>query len=1018
IETPNFNAVSTTISFVGPSFSSFNNSSTNTYIDFLYINKSSSNASVTYSGVGMTVPSIFIADQNKLLIASSGTIVTKYITDANTGSSTDYGLKCNSGTIEFSLPGQAELNLNGPGNYFNNMTVNNEEGLRETQYLTGPAVVVKGDFNLLSGAELTFFVLEVGGDWTNLTGDPDIYPHNVWFTGKTSDTTIKNNQNFSIVSIDTGDYALSFASGVEVRCHSIYVHSGGVDMDTNAHFIVELSTSGSYGNWSLSHPEGKITIGSVYDPFYKHLNISAGTLTLPDGYFHLDSGSTAVMSGGTIVCKNIYIFSYDSDFQPTGGTVKLVSEGHVSLVDLSVQDGSWLPDLIVQADIGTTYRLRNDLTIKGDFILESGEFSVLDPYSGDFHTMYVAGNWINNSGHDNFLEGEGAVVFNGSGLQTCTNSEEFYTLEVNKPEDSVFRVESLIPDEYVYINCENYDWTAGVVEVKDLGVLSINKVLNPNIMGSFWCHTDGEINITAPNISLDGEIHLHGGEISITATGNGANKWIAGEVEITEGRLIYTNYDLWIPSNSLMTTNISGGTIEIAGGFSCQADNFNPSGGSIIIVGDGDLVLDISSTNNLHNLIIDLAEPGSSLEIANPYYSVLCNGNIDINQGYLIIAGILHCMADINVNADGTLDMPSSASLKMNDSSTININDGGSFKSNGVQGSPAAVTGLASNHYYNFNVHSGGKFEATQTKFENLGTDGLYFESGSNCVQLSNSSFSTGIQNGTLITIDNEQNLTWDSIQFPRRPAAYQNYRNVRKSLNQGSVIFTNYYGVFSGAAYEDDLHGLIFWTGSDVDFIVDRIIITQSDEYVCGIRTSSARVKNIGTQDYVGDIRVDFYPNSLSAPAAGTQGSSHGFISNLEAGKTKFVSFPQMSTDIAGTWTAWARVDTHNDIVETDETNNLSEPQTTTWSPLPPVGDIQISKHSDLQALMAWDYGTPYSRFKIWANDDPNFPPQSTVLLHTVDSTPEVSKSTLVDLSPQKRFFRITAERDLPDLQ
>lgn len=124
------------------------------------------------------------------------------------------------------------------------------------------------------------------------------------------------------------------------------------------------------------------------------------------------------------------------------------------------------------------------------------------------------------------------------------------------------------------------------------------------------------------------------------------------------------------------------------------------------------------------------------------------------------------------------------------------------------------------------------------------------------------------------------------------------------------------------------------------------------------------------------------------------------------------------MSTDIAGTWTAWARVDTHNDIVETDETNNLSEPQTTTWSPLPLIGDIQISKHSDLQALMAWDYGTPYSRFKIWANDDPNFPPQSTVLLHTVDSTPEVSKSTLVDLSPQKRFFRITAERDLPDLQ
>ena len=80
--------------------------------------------------------------------------------------------------------------------------------------------------------------------------------------------------------------------------------------------------------------------------------------------------------------------------------------------------------------------------------------------------------------------------------------------------------------------------------------------------------------------------------------------------------------------------------------------------------------------------------------------------------------------------------------------------------------------------------------------------------------------FRYGPSTGRLLTIDNNETITIDHASFPV-PGTVGSY-NVAKTVNQGSVTFTNYSGDFSGASYELDTYNRIHWTPTGVPPITD----------------------------------------------------------------------------------------------------------------------------------------------------------------------------------------------------
>ena len=1029
------------ITFAGTSNSVITISNQNTYLKEVIVAKTSSSATVTVAqGNDFSMTKLVINPNNRFIVYTDATItfdnsgidnpLDPWIESQHTGTDTTYGLKHNAGMFKFAgifSQNPVHVELRGNGSYFNNVILATTHGLTASGNYGYP-MVVNGDFTIQSGQNINVADLHVGGNWENTSTNTTTYPQKVTFTNKASTPIVKSNQAFNTLVTDTGTKALSFDPGVNVSCQIYSSISGGVDVYTNATFTVGGFTNPSNqipGRWYISNPNGVININnSTPAAFNGWLEISSGVLNLNNLRFETLPGIASFMLGGTIYCDGIHL---QSTFQPTAGSIVLESPGS-SYGMISLPANSWLHTLQVQPTT-KTYHLFSDLTLKGSFILNSGEFSVKNPTNNNIHTMYVAESWINNRGPEFFHEEEGTVVFNGPGFQACKTDEDFYTIIVDKtPPGSggdAFRIESPTTGVYLNVTCQNYKWLAGALDVSRRGTLTINNVLNPTLEGNFWCNEGCQMNINTSNISLNGSMHITGGEINITQVGAGFlySHMLSGSLEITSGSLNFTNAGMVFPNTNPFSTSISGGTISVVRDFNCLRNDFQPTGGTLLIKGSEDNVISFTQTgSHLHNLTIAKDNPEAIVQTWGASgVPIVCNGNTVVDSGEFRIVGFSFISrGNINVNNSGKLSIFTNGKLKMGNGTSLNINNGGAFKSwSQPTAIVATLTGEDSSSFFDFAVNSGGTFEAEYTVFEHMGIMGIYFKSGSICNQLSNCSLSTGKPNSSLITFSNTQTLTLDNLEFPRRPTAYQTYRNVRKGTSQGRIFLTNFSGNFSGSAYENDPYDTIFWLGSDIDLVVDHIMITETDQYVCGIRASAVTIKNIGTHDYLGDIRVDFYPNMPTAPAAGTEGSYHGFVTNLSAGKTKFVNPPLMSTDIAGDWTVWARVDTHNAIVETNENNNLSAPQITTWSPLPPVSNLQFLNYDNYNALMKWDYTAPYSCFKIWGNDDPSFPPETTQLNYSLDGpTPGPTYAILVNLRFSKRFFRVTAERDFPDLE
>ncbi|MDD4277169.1 MAG: CARDB domain-containing protein [Candidatus Cloacimonetes bacterium] len=873
-------------------------------------------------------------------------------------------------------------------------------------------------------------IIECGSNWY-IGSTANVQLNNtvkVYFkgTGTKTITILKANQGIGYLRIGLDSSGNNYAGGV----YSVAASSSADLMVTGSLVIraentldlnqrgMSVSSDMNLGG-TLIIDSGTVTVNGLPTIFSTGvINLDTGTLHLVNHELLIPSGAVVSLASGTIKSDGITALG---SFQPAGGKV-ILSSTNSGVKRISLAAGNWFPNLTIAAP-SRSYYLGSDITIKKDFIIDSGLFSVENISTGTFHTMYVGENWWNNQGPDNFWEGFGRVVFNGGGFQAIKTSETFNIIEVAKivagGGGDALRIESGTAGEYIVVNCAKYDWTSGDLDVNLRATMNINDLVDNGMYGGFYCAETGILNITqdaAQNINLYGRIQVTGGTMNIYG-GSGIANWAgssASNVKITSGALHYHNQGLEIRNTYALTYDISGGTISTAGTLSCNRTDFIPVGGTFEMRGNTDTLLDFQTAvgSSLYNLTINKANLGNQVSQATNTQTIRGQMIID-NGSYYMINRTLNCLGNLTVNDSAKLYCYQTNTVKMAAGKTINVNNGGWIEANGLQNDTRVTFTHVSDGYYNFNVQSGGSLLANFAIFEYTGADGVYIKPGASTTGPHDSIFRNGVVGGVLLRMDSSEDKFISNVDFPTNAGGSS--KNVWKSVDAGNVYFRNYSGSFGGAGFENDPNHRVFWLGSDVNLQITNVSWSRPDNYVCAPLTATITVKNFGLDYIESPFRVDLYKNSATAPVEGTMGDFFQEIANLDGGQSKVLTFNNISTDIPGIWRSWIRVDTEQHVVETNETDNLwSAIPNTSWLALPPITDLTMTHstvYNNFELLWA-SYPISVSRFKIYGSTDPYFIPSSGTY---IGQTPYGFIHLNPDSLTTRQFYIIQAERDLP---
>lgn len=502
-----------------------------------------------------------------------------------------------------------------------------------------------------------------------------------------------------------------------------------------------------------------------------------------------------------------------------------------------------------------TVSLGGDLEIRGSFVLSGGIFNASS------YTVKVMGDWTNPLGPTAFSEVTSRVVFNGTAHQYVNGSETFNILEVANGAALRFSTGSAV-------SCAVYDWSSGGIDVNASGVTFTAQDLEDNgIAGGWWLSAASAINLYNPSpndwVDLKGTLYISNGTFNVHG-GSTASYWPYngnGSITMSGGVLDFKDQGVYVydPGSYTFSENITGGTIRVAGGFNVERYDFNPSGGTVELVGSIDGNLSHYSGSNFHKVTINKtvartgglqlpefetdregnAVPVTRTAGVNITDCLINNGLHIISANLVNINGIVTCANAINnyvanatlkVNAatftstghlymqsGGTLELVPGANVQIANAKAIYVQSGGRLQSIGDAAANATFNVYISGHY-GLQVLPGGTIAAAYTSFQKLNGYGLYLAQGSTVdtsYPFDNCEFRDGAIAGYLIWIDSDQSFTVTNASFPTN--AGSNARNVYKSSNGGHVYFSNWSGVFGGPAYENDTYNRVWWSGSGI---------------------------------------------------------------------------------------------------------------------------------------------------------------------------------------------------------
>ncbi len=534
------------------------------------------------------------------------------------------------------------------------------------------------------------------------------------------------------------------------------------------------------------------------------------------------------------------------DYAGTGG-ISINSEPGSYFNDLTASCTNWLG-------------LSSDIEIRGDLTINEGNFKTLG------YDVYIKGDW--NDEAWGFNHGSSRVIFNGSGTQTSYGGA-FWELELNKPSGELRIRENTT-------GVQHYDWTQGIMRVNGGYFLALD-CEDSGLYGSITVSSGtadfrqdpGQYFDMNANLAISGgELHLHGG--------NGMGFWpFSNNASITmsDGLIDIHDYGIRIHNSTTYTLDedITGGIIRINGSLHIHNDDFNPTGGTIQMIGyNEDASLHSVVGANLFNLVVDKSSKKNKAIAAN----LVATGYVDINGDFTLDGGNFEAPSTLCIQGqfnnnltpshfdeltgtvifDGAdnnefendevfynliVDKPSDyfiinegVSLGVNGTFTVDegiayfmpgseitlgnaleVNYGGTLVLEGNDTDYVSVNQGTSKANYSFDINPGGEIAAIHTIFIFMDLEGINIHSGAYVWPegaFHNCNFAYGLPGGTAMTIDNGADLVIHDAYF--LPNTTGMAHNVTKNVDNGTVFFDGAVGDFSGSDFENDPYNRIHW--------------------------------------------------------------------------------------------------------------------------------------------------------------------------------------------------------------
>lgn len=629
-----------------------------------------------------------------------------------------------------------------------------------------------------------------------------------------------------------------------------WLNPGGTINLYNSDGYVDLS-----GNLNIYGGEFNVYGGSSVSswwPFMGNASItmSGGILDFKQvGIYIYNNPSytlTENITGGIIRTPNSFL-SVNPSFTPSGGTVELYGSVNASLY---TSGGSNIHNLLVskvasdypgvpvnpvtfdrETNTQTDMPIDNTVTLSGNADI-NGNLTILDgSLSAGNYTIYLAGNWDNQVGAGGFSAGTGTVEFDGAAAADINSSETFYNLRLNK---TYAGSDGLDVNQLINIgnNLTIMDGTMNLNAPANLNVtgnleIALNAGLNANdsyapiiAIGGNWTNSNTTFSSTAGFNYGNSIVRFNGTVNQFLTTAATSERFRTLTIDKSAGKF-RSNNNITCSGDINITRgnwedNVIGLNHSVYGNFTVAATggmlNAIPLNTITFLGSSNSNITYNSATGYLCNLFINK----STGVRVNQNSTLNCrqNGNLTIENGIYGVNGqslLVH--GDLIIQDLGGLDLQPGSILTMTSGNSITVNSGGVIDLIGSAASKVTVMSDVSTDKYNFTVNSGGNIQARYVNFRDMGLNGINLTNGcsiygTDC--LIGCTFSEGATGGTLLTINNNQNLTIRNAEFPTN--TWGGNSNVTKSINTGTVYFVDFSGGFSGEAFDSDPFNRLNW--------------------------------------------------------------------------------------------------------------------------------------------------------------------------------------------------------------
>ncbi len=662
----------------------------------------------------------------------------------------------------------------------------------------------------------------------------------------------------------------------------------------------------------------------------------AGTLNLLEGQFVIWNENVRFTTNPNIDNADIYLgrglqATVANAFQPNGGSVQFIGSQWSNIEvtngnyfhDLVISKSETLRgcmlygDLVVNNDLGVyggkLMGYANEITVNNSVTIGTGGF--IDPDDG---LLKVGGDWSNQRGAVGFAEGNGTVRFINDSDSYLLTDETFYNLEIDK-NGSQFTY--LFIDDGITVTVEND------VDINDCSLrLSPNSTLNiendlviSEDTNLYACLSDPSfINISGnwSNQNTTGYPWDYGfveglSTVTFNGTDNQTVTAMHGSMDfynvVVDNSGTNPDYDCVILNGDAKVlgdfTVIDGTwkdadvtTQEFYGDFEVASGGWWVPQGHIKFMGTGDHTYHKTGSVVFRDVTINKTlsdnTRAASLTMLSDMYAlndgslVVENGTLDLNGSNFI------CDTDVSVNSGGILEVDAGAILKIGDDAELNVNSGGMLRVYGSDGDEAKITRKSSGHYYDLTIQSGGAIDAEYGIFEYMATDGVYVKNGAAIgdgnTGFNNCLFWKGISGGSLLRIENDQDLLISNTEFDNNSSSMY---NVYKSFNLGHLELVGAFGDFAGSSYEYDPHNRVDWTLAP-DIAVSPDSLSFGDVAVGQTSTLDFTIENTGGGTLTGlllspaGFTVGSYSDNSKKPLSNTDNT---ITYSVEGGNTNW---------------------------------------------------------------------------------------------------------------------------------